>query len=133
MCWAATPTRWVWSFWVSQLDSGNVSRDVFIIAVLDGAKAPPPADATPDFIAQQQADREYLSNKTDVGLYFATTNGLSDVADATTAMQIFDDGDPDDIAAAIAAIDGFYADALGATDGEFLIQLVGVVDDPFAA
>ena len=121
------------SFWVSQLDSGNVSRDVFIIAVLDGAKAPPPSDATPEFIAQQQADQEYLSNKTDVGLYFATSNGLSNVDAATTAMQVFGDGDPDDIAAAITAIDGFYADALDADSGEFLIQLVGVADDPFAA
>jgi hypothetical protein len=33
----------------------------------------------------------------------------------------------------VAAIDGFYADALDPVNGEFLLQLVGVVDDPFMA
>lgn len=121
------------NFWVGVLDSGAVSRDAFILEVLKGAKAPAPEDATQDFIDQKAADVAYLSNKTDIGLYFAVTKGMSDVANATAAMQLFDDGDPNDIDAAVAAIDGFYADALDPVNGEFLLQLVGVVDDPFMA
>ena len=121
------------NFWVGVLDSGAVSRDAFILEVLKGAKAPAPEDATQDFIDQKAADVAYLSNKTDIGLYFAVTKGMSDVPNATAAMQLFDDGDPNDIDAAVAAIDGFYADALDPVNGEFLLQLVGVVDDPFMA
>ncbi|NNE52472.1 MAG: DUF4214 domain-containing protein [Sulfitobacter sp.] len=118
-------------FWVGVLNSGARSRDVFILEVLKGAKAPAPDDATQDFIDQKAADVAYLANKTDIGLYFAVTKGMSNVTNATTAMQLFDDGDQSDIDAAVAAIDGFYADALDPTNGEFLLQLVGVVDDPF--
>jgi len=32
----------------------------------------------------------------------------------------------------VAAVDGFHADALDPDDGEFLMPLVGVLDDPFA-
>jgi len=119
-------------FWVGVLDSGARSRDVFILEVLNGAKAPAPDDATQDFIDQKAADVDYLANKTDIGLYFAVSKGMSNVTNATTAMQLFDDGDQSDIDAAVAAIDGFYTDALDPISGEFLLQLVGVVDDPFA-
>ncbi|WP_282048420.1 DUF4214 domain-containing protein [Sulfitobacter mediterraneus] len=119
-------------FWVGVLDSGARSRDVFILEVLKGAKAPAPGDATQDFIDQKAADVDYLANKTDIGLYFAVTKGMSNVTNATTAMQIFDDGEQSDIDATVAAIDGFYTDALDPSNGEFLLQLVGVVDDPFA-
>jgi hypothetical protein len=33
----------------------------------------------------------------------------------------------------LAAIEGHHADALDPTSGDFLISLVGVIDDPFAA
>jgi len=33
---------------------------------------------------------------------------------------------------AVNAIDRFYADALDPNNGEFLMQLIGVLDDPFA-
>lgn len=119
-------------FWVNVLDSGARSRDVFILEVLKGAKAPPPSDATEDFIQQKAADVAYLENKTDIGLYFAVTKGMSNVANATEAMQIFADGDPSDIASAVSAINGYHDAALDPDTGEFLLQLVGVVDDPFA-
>jgi hypothetical protein len=46
-------------------------------------------------------------------------------------MSLFD-GTQSGIDAAVAAIDGFYAEALSSSDGEFLMPLVGVLDDPFA-
>lgn len=120
-------------FWVNVLDSGARSRDVFIVEVLQGAKAPPPADASDEFIAQKAADVAYLENKTDIGIYFAVTKGMSNVGNATEAMQIFDAGDPSDISAAVSAIDGYHDVALDPNTGEFLLELVGVADDPFFA
>jgi hypothetical protein len=125
------PDQTGFDFWVSVLDGGDVSRDQFILSVLDGAKAAPPADATPAFIAQQLADREYLADKTDIGAYFSVLRGMSDVDNASAAMALFDGSDTS-ITAAVDAIDGFYADALDADSGEFLMQVVGVIDDPFS-
>ena len=119
-------------FWVNVLDSGARSRDVFILEVLQGAKAPPPSDADDSFIQQKAADVAYLENKTDIGLYFSVTKGMSNVANATEVMQIFGDGDPSDISLAVSAIDAYHDAALHPDTGEFLLQLVGVVDDPFA-
>jgi hypothetical protein len=119
------------NFWVGLLDDGKVGRDTFILEVLKGAKADPQPGASQEFVDQQLADREYLANKTDIGIYFAVTRGMSDVEDAASAMELFD-GSPASIASAKDAIDSAYADALDPEDGEFLLQLVGVVDDPFA-
>jgi cold shock CspA family protein len=118
-------------FWVNALNSGGVGRDVFILEVLKGAKADPQPDASQAFIDQQLADRQYLEDKTDVGAYFAVHKGMSDVGNASAAMALFD-GSEDSIADAVAAIDAFHADALDAETGEFLMPLVGVIDDPFA-
>jgi hypothetical protein len=118
-------------FWVDQLDSGTVGRDVFILEVIRGANKPPRDDAPADFAAQKRADAAYLADKTDIGVYFAVTKGMSDVADATAAMELFD-GSPLGKAAARLAIDAFHSAATNAEEGEFLLPLVGVVDDPFA-
>ena len=118
------------AFWQGQLDSGAVSRDVFILEVLKGAKAAPPAGASQDFINLQLGDRAYLATKTDIGAHYAATNGLSGVADASAVMETFLRGDAGTIADAVALADQALTDAL--TGGEMLLQLVGVVDDPFA-
>ncbi|PWL36470.1 DUF4214 domain-containing protein [Marivita sp. XM-24bin2] len=118
-------------FWVGALNERSVGRDQFILAILGGAKADPPANASQEFIDQQLADRVYLENKTDIGTYFAVTRGMSDVDNAIAVMQTFD-GSTDSIDAAIAATDAFYASAIDADDGEFLLQIVGVIDNPFA-
>ena len=120
------------SFWVGLLDADKVGRDTFILEVLKGAKADPPQDATQDFIDQQLADRAYLASKTDIGIYYAVTGGMSDVADATAAMALFD-GTEASISQARDAIDDFHADAMDPENSEFLLSLTGVVDDPFAA
>ncbi|MFK7835214.1 MAG: DUF4214 domain-containing protein [Sulfitobacter sp.] len=117
-------------FWVGVLDSGGRTRDQFILSVLEGAKAAPPAGATPEFMQQQLADQQYLSIKTDIGAYYSVTRGLSDVPQATAVMNLFD-GSAGSVNTAQAAIDSFYNDALDAENGQFLMQLVGVVDDPF--
>lgn len=118
-------------FWVGVLDDGSVSPDQFILAILGGAKADPPAGASAEFIAQQQADRAYLANKTDIGTYFAVNRGMSDVDDATEVMELFD-GTQSSIDAAVAATDVFFDEASAADGGAFLMPIVGILDDPFA-
>ena len=56
---------------------------------------------------------------------------MSDVDNAAAAMVLFD-GSEASINAAVAAIDGFHADALDPNNGEFLMPIIGVLDDPFA-
>ena len=119
------------TFWVDALNDGSVGRDQFILAILGGAKAEPPADASQAFIDQQLADRAYLENKTDIGTYFAVNLGMSDVANANAVMQVFD-GSEASVNAAVALTDTFYVAAESAVDGEFLMPIVGILDNPFA-
>ena len=119
------------NFWVNALDTGSVGRDQFILSILGGAKADPPAGASQAFIDQQLADRAYLANKTDIGTYFAVNRGMSDVDNANAVMQLFD-GSQTSIDAAVALTDTFYASAESAVGGEFLMPIVGILDNPFA-
>jgi len=113
-----TPDQAGFEFWVDALDSNAVSRDQFILEVLRGVQPGSP-------------DRSYLDAKVDIGTYFAVIRGMSDVEDAVLAMQLFD-GTEVSIMEAAAAIDDIYTEALDPNTGEFLMPLVGVLDDPFA-
>ncbi|KIN78296.1 nidogen-like domain-containing protein [Sulfitobacter mediterraneus] len=126
-----TPDQIGIDFWVGLLDNGDVSRDQFILEVLRGAKSDLKPELGQDFVDQQIADQQFLSTKADIGAYFAVHKGMSDTDNASAAMALFD-GTPESTTSAVNAIDGFYADALDAIDGEFLMPLVGVLDDPFA-
>lgn len=59
------------SYWQAELASGNVSRDVFIAAVINAAKS--------NTTAQGQLDAQRLDNKSTVGLAYAN-KGLNDTA-----------------------------------------------------
>jgi hypothetical protein len=109
-------------YWVNELDNNpGITPAIFILAVLNGAKAE----------TGGAADRAYLSNKTDIGVYFSAIKGLSDYDDTVSVMNIFD-GSAASVNAAVSAIDQIHADALDPINGEFLMPLVGVIDDPFA-
>ncbi|MEM9249364.1 MAG: DUF4214 domain-containing protein [Pseudomonadota bacterium] len=110
------------AFWIEELSTGSVSRPEFMLAIINGAKAD---TGSPD-------DVRTITDKADIGLYYAVTRGMSDVEDAADAMELYDGSDASKLAARD-AIDGYYADALSADDGAFLLSLVGVADDPFAA
>lgn len=105
-------------FWVGVLDAGAVSRDQFILEILRGVEA-------------GTSDRAYLDNKVDVGAYFAVHKGMSDVEHATAVMELFN-GTESSIDQSITAIDDYYEAALDPENGEFLLQVVGVLDDPFS-
>ncbi|NRB02118.1 MAG: DUF4214 domain-containing protein, partial [Rhodobacteraceae bacterium] len=126
-----TPDQAGIDFWVGLLDAGTVSRDQFILEVLRGAKSDLKPELGQDFVDQQLADQAFLSDKTDIGAYFAVIKGMSDTANAAAAMALFD-GSTSSRSAAVTAIDGYFTAALDGATGEFLMPLVGVLDDPFA-
>lgn len=66
------------SYWMNQLDSGAVSKPIFILAIINGAQA---STGNP-------ADALYLSNKALVGTHFALANGLSNVTQAHAVMAV---------------------------------------------
>lgn len=109
-------------YWVNELNTNpDITPAIFILAVLNGAKA---ASGSP-------VDAAYLADKTDIGVYFSAIKGLSDYDDTIAVMDLYDGSDAS-IANAVAAIDQIYAEALDPNTGEFLLSLVGVIDDPFA-
>lgn len=109
-------------YWINELDNNPaITPAIFILAVLNGAKAP----------TGGAEDREYLANKTDIGIYFSAIKGLSDYDDTISVMSLFD-GTEESVGAAVAAMDAIYEEALDPNAGDFLMPLVGVVDDPFA-
>jgi len=119
-------------FWEGALRDGSVSEGQFIRDFLQGARAEAPPGASAEFVAQQNADRAFLDTKTDIGVNFAAIRGMSDVDNANAVMSLFD-GSAASLNAARTAADDAFDQAI-ATDGsgEFLVQLIGVVDDPFA-
>ena len=120
------------TFWQGQLDRGAVSRDVFILEVLKGAKAVPSVGASQEFIDLQLGDQAYLATKTDIGAYYAAVLGLSGVSDASAVMETFVRGNATTVTDAVAQADQVFGAASAAETGEMLLQLVGVIDDPFA-
>jgi Ca2+-binding RTX toxin-like protein len=113
------------NYWLNELEKNpEISPGIFILAILNGAKFPSePTDLT-------AIDQVYLSNKVELGAYFSVIRGMSDVDDAISALALFD-GSQTSIDETIAAIDGHYVDALDAQTGDFLMPLVGIIDDPF--
>lgn len=115
------PDQGGFDFWVDMLNRSaetGVTRDQFILEVLRG-------------VEDGSDDRSFLDSKVDIGAYYAVHRGMSDTDNASVAMALFD-GTQESIASAVAAIDGYYQDALDPTGGEFLMQVVGVLDNPFA-
>jgi hypothetical protein len=70
------------NYWVREIDTGNISKDVFLLAIINGAKA-----STGSAI-----DRATLANKVTVGEYFAFDKGINnatwgiDVMDSVTSV-----------------------------------------------
>ena len=105
-------------FWTGQLDDGNTGRGEFILAMLNG-------------VEDGSADRAYLDQKTDIGAYFSVQKGMSNTDDATQVMALFD-GTDNSVQTAVDTIDALYDASMSSQNGDFLMPLVGVLDDPFA-
>ncbi len=70
-----------YTYWGTQLNNGSVSRDAFIAAIINGAKA----NTTP----QGQLDAALLANKAAVGIAFAD-QGLNDQSLAAQVVAVVD-------------------------------------------
>lgn len=101
-------------YWVHDLDSGTVTRDVFVLALINGAKVP---TANP-------LDAQYLANKADVGMHFALDKGLGD-ADWARQVMVPVDATLHSVAAANAMTDVFATRAV-TTESHLLMPLVGL-------
>ena len=117
-------------FWVGVLSTGAISRAKFVLEIIRGAKADPPPGASTEFRAQKSEDVKYLSDKADLGIYFSAILGMSDVPSAIATMGLFD-GSAQSLAASKAEIDRLFEEASSLSGGEFLVTVVGVVDNPF--
>ena len=116
-------------FWFPLLESGAVSLSTFVLDLLEGVKAAIPDDATPDFRAQKEADAAYLADKKDLGVYAGILKGLGDLELASEIMDTFD-GSAEGLQAAIDKVDDTYSKhVIGGDDP--IVQLIGVVDNPF--
>jgi len=112
-----TPDQAGFDFWTTNLNNGSMQPATFVLSIIGGA---------------QGADITYLSNKADLGVYFAAIKGMSDVSDAQNVLNIFGDQATSNTGGAKASVDGHYSDATASGGGEFIFELVGIVNDPFA-
>lgn len=115
-------------FWTDMLKDDSVTQGSFVLEILRGAAAAPTLGESADVTAQREADVSYLETKTNLGLYFATERGMSDVEDANAVFDGFD-GSLTSFMASKAVVDAFYAEASDPTTGDLLIQMPGVLDD----
>ena len=113
-------------YWVGELQNNPaIGPANFILSIINGAKFP--SVPTP----QTAMDQAYLETKTDIGVHFAVISGLSNIQDAKDVMALYD-GTPTGGQLVAQNIDSLYSQALDPVNGEFIIQLVGVLDEPFA-
>ena len=115
------PDQAGFNYWVNELDSDSISRDIFMLAIINGAKAD----------TGSTADVDYITGKAKIGSYFSVIKGMSDTSNAKSAMALYD-GSEASLQAAKNQVDSYYNAANVASGGELLINLVGVLDDPFA-
>jgi Ca2+-binding RTX toxin-like protein len=116
-----TPDADGFAFWTGKLAAGEVTQGAFVLKIILGAKNGGGAN-----------DVAYLSDKADVGLYFSAIKGMSDSTDGRQVMATFGDQSTSNKSGAKTAVDGHYADATVSGGGEFIFDVVGVVNDPFA-
>lgn len=108
------PDQAGFDYWVNSLQSGDVTRDVFMLAIINGAKAP----------TGGPLDAQYLANKEAVGAHFALDKGLGDGAWAKQVMAHVD-ATSQSVATANQMTDAFATQAV-TTDNHLLIPLVGL-------
>lgn len=104
------------NYWVNSLQTGGVSKDEFMLAIIYGARAE----------TGSAADVQFLANRNLVGKDYAVTEGLSNVAWAKAAIADVDNSAAS-VQAAYQVIDGYAAIAASPTNPELVVQLVGVV------
>ncbi len=116
-----TPDAGGFTYWKEQLENSAFTEDAFVLKIINGAKSNP----------DSSEDVEYLAAKANLGLEYAVVKGLGSVEDAISVMNDFGDQNTFNLAAARNTIERCYIDAVDFGSDYFLIQLVGLVADPF--
>jgi Ca2+-binding RTX toxin-like protein len=96
------------AYWGGELGRGHVSKDSFLLAIINGAHA-------------GGADAQVLANKGMVGAHFALTQGLNDIALAKAVMAGVN-ASAESVASANIQTDGFAASA----DSDISVKIVGI-------
>ncbi|MEM0935376.1 MAG: fasciclin domain-containing protein [Pseudomonadota bacterium] len=109
-------------YWVGELDDGNVTRAEFMLALIKGAQAD----------TGSAADAQVISDKVDLGLLYAVVEGLGDVEDATAVNDAYDRDDRDASLVAAQDLIAGFADATQNSDDGLIVEIAGLIDDPFA-
>lgn len=110
------PDQSGFDYWLRDLESGGQSRDKFMLAVINGARAE----------SGGPTDAQHLANKQAVGGRFALDKGMGDVDWARQVMADVDSS-AESVAAAWQMIDGF-AEAAVTTDPHLPVPLIGVTE-----
>lgn len=118
------------TFWQGHLESGALAPEGFILAFLAGVRAAAPEGADAGFVAQKAADLAYLGEKTDLGLHFAAIKGMNHLETARSLMQMHD-GSAEGMLEAQDMMEEAWQAMQDPDAGDFLVSLVGVVEDPF--
>lgn len=103
------------AYWSGQLQANQVSRDSFLLAILNGAHAN----------AGAGADQQTLTNKELVGAHFAVAQGLSNATWAKAVMSQVN-STAASVSAANAQTDSFAALADAAGTSELVVKIVGI-------
>jgi hypothetical protein len=104
------------NYWVREIDTGNISKDVFLLALINGAKAS----------TGSSTDRHTIENKANVGKYFAIDHGLNDTDWAADVLASVNSV-PSTAVSANALIDSYSA-AISTGASSSSAMLVGLPD-----
>lgn len=103
------------NYWVQQLENGQLSKDVFMLAIIYGARA----------ATGGAEDAQYLANKGLIGEHFALTDGLNNVEEAHAVMASFD-GTPQSLIAANQLSDSYLVKASTGASSDLVVKIVGI-------
>ena len=103
------------AYWTNELQTGHISNDSFLLAIINGAHS----------TTGGAIDVQVLANKQAVGAHFALTQGLSNGAWAKSVMSGVD-GTAASVSAANLEADSFSKTADSSSTAELVVQIVGV-------
>ena len=103
------------NYWVGELQSGHIAKDIFLLAMINGALSS----------SGGTADAQNLTNKATVGLHYALTKGLSDGNWAKTVMSGVN-STAASVTTANNLTDGFAVTAASAAGSELVVQILGI-------
>ena len=105
------------NYWVEAIEGGRISKDMFLLAIINGAKAP----------SGSLNDKMTLQNKIEVGMDYAFIEGLSNSVWASNVMSSVN-STSHSVAEAKLKTDFYASSALKPETYELTVKLVGIWD-----